>query len=386
MIADFGGAPCQAGGARGALRRRAFFSDGPSSTIPGVRAARPCWQAHDGRARPAPNPLRQPTGGTPAGRGGSRGRARPAARAGKKSVPAGVRPRAFTATTTAMSPVGPCETVLAAVGVPAPRRCRGNHQRHRRAPAGQIRIWSAVIAKPRHQARLLRMLRPESLPRLTEVLAPTSMNIANMNFRGNQPFVGPERVRPQGGMHAHGVARQHSQLRATSTRAAVGNERRILLSELSVSRRRAWAKTAKYAVTHDKAIMSKILNQVQDLESMRVMSSRAAEGVVRHSREEGDGAVSAEVRGGLSYRVNGGGERAARDGGRDGEDPRPVARWCTTASEGDGPVNAPGRARPAQGAVALSIRAWAEDAPWSITRCAVGEMPRQGHGGAGAAW
>jgi hypothetical protein len=47
--------------------------------------------------------------------------------------------------------------------------------------------------------------------------------------------------------------------------AAVGNERRILLSELS-GQSSVLAKTAKYAVTHDKALMSKILTQVQDLE------------------------------------------------------------------------------------------------------------------------
>jgi 2-isopropylmalate synthase len=46
----------------------------------------------------------------------------------------------------------------------------------------------------------------------------------------------------------------------------VGNERRILVSELS-GQSTILAKTTKYDINNDKALMAKILNQVQDLEN-----------------------------------------------------------------------------------------------------------------------
>jgi 2-isopropylmalate synthase len=65
-------------------------------------------------------------------------------------------------------------------------------------------------------------------------------------------------------MHAHAVAKNQRTYEHLDP-AAVGNERRILLSELS-GQSTILAKTTKYAINHDKALMSKILNQVQDLE------------------------------------------------------------------------------------------------------------------------
>src|SRR5206468_12340008 len=47
--------------------------------------------------------------------------------------------------------------------------------------------------------------------------------------------------------------------------AAVGNERRILVSELS-GHSTILAKTTKYQLSHDKAVMTKVLTAVQDLE------------------------------------------------------------------------------------------------------------------------
>ncbi len=46
----------------------------------------------------------------------------------------------------------------------------------------------------------------------------------------------------------------------------MGNERRILVSELS-GQSSILAKTTKYAIASDKAMMVKILNQVQDMEN-----------------------------------------------------------------------------------------------------------------------
>ena len=50
------------------------------------------------------------------------------------------------------------------------------------------------------------VLRPDSLQRLTE-LSRYAYELANMNFRSNQPFVGASAFAHKGGMHAHAVNR-----------------------------------------------------------------------------------------------------------------------------------------------------------------------------------
>jgi 2-isopropylmalate synthase len=107
------------------------------------------------------------------------------------------------------------------------------------------------------------VLKAASLAKLTEV-SRYVYEIANMNFRANQPFVGVSAFAHKGGMHAHGVARNTASYEHIDP-AAVGNERRILVSELS-GQSTILAKTTKYAVTNDREVMAKILNQVQDLE------------------------------------------------------------------------------------------------------------------------
>jgi 2-isopropylmalate synthase len=109
-----------------------------------------------------------------------------------------------------------------------------------------------------------RVLSPESLPRLTEV-SRYVYETANMNFRSNQPFVGASAFAHKGGMHTHAVARI-SQSYEHIDPATVGNERRFLLSELS-GQSTILSKTQKYALSHDRAVMQKILSRVQDLEN-----------------------------------------------------------------------------------------------------------------------
>src|SRR5579864_4773285 len=75
------------------------------------------------------------------------------------------------------------------------------------------------------------VLRPGSLERLTEV-SRYVYETANMNFRSNQPFVGASAFAHKGGMHTHAVARNTASYEHIDP-AAVGNERRILVSELS---------------------------------------------------------------------------------------------------------------------------------------------------------
>jgi 2-isopropylmalate synthase len=108
------------------------------------------------------------------------------------------------------------------------------------------------------------VLRPGSLGRLTEV-SRYVYETANMNFRPDQPFVGISAFAHKGGMHAHGIARNPASYEHIDP-AAVGNERRILVSELS-GQSTILAKTTKYDIDTDKALMARILNQVQDLEN-----------------------------------------------------------------------------------------------------------------------
>jgi 2-isopropylmalate synthase len=107
------------------------------------------------------------------------------------------------------------------------------------------------------------VLKPESLQRLTEVSRYT-YELANMNFRPGQPFVGQSAFAHKGGMHTHAVAKDPTTYEHIVP-DLVGNERRILVSELS-GQSTIVTKTAKYALANDKAVMSKILTQVQDLE------------------------------------------------------------------------------------------------------------------------
>lgn len=107
------------------------------------------------------------------------------------------------------------------------------------------------------------VLRPDSVPRLTE-LSRYVYEVANMNFRPGQPFVGASAFAHKGGMHTHAVGKLAASYEHIDPET-VGNERRILVSELS-GQSTILAKTTKYDVTHDRALMGKILTAVQDLE------------------------------------------------------------------------------------------------------------------------
>ncbi len=110
----------------------------------------------------------------------------------------------------------------------------------------------------------LDVLRPESVRHLTEV-SRYVYETANMNFRPGQPFVGASAFAHKGGMHIHAVAKLASTYEHLDP-ALVGNERRFLVSELS-GQSTILSKTAKYQVSHDRALMKRILEQVQDLEN-----------------------------------------------------------------------------------------------------------------------
>ena len=86
-----------------------------------------------------------------------------------------------------------------------------------------------------------------------------------MNFRNGQPFVGASAFAHKGGMHTHAVARTPASYEHIDP-AVVGNERRVLVSELS-GQSTILTKTTKYAIANDRPLMLKILSRVQDLEN-----------------------------------------------------------------------------------------------------------------------
>lgn len=108
------------------------------------------------------------------------------------------------------------------------------------------------------------VLQPGGIRRLTE-LSRYVYEVANMNFRSGQPFVGMSAFAHKGGMHVHAVnrlARSYEHIEPES----IGNARRVLVSELS-GRSNIVAKTTKFRINENNALMTKILNAVQDLEN-----------------------------------------------------------------------------------------------------------------------
>jgi len=109
-----------------------------------------------------------------------------------------------------------------------------------------------------------KLLGGRPLTHLTE-LSRFVYETANMNRRNSQPFVGQSAFAHKGGMHVHAIARATSSYEHMDP-AQVGNERRILVSELS-GRSNITALTAKHKLTDDKPLMDAILKQVVDLEA-----------------------------------------------------------------------------------------------------------------------
>ena len=179
------------------------------------------------------------------------------------------------------------------------------------------------------------VLRPGSLAHLTEV-SRYVFETANMNFRPGQPFVGSSAFAHKGGMHVHGVRKiAHSYEHIDPS--LVGNERRVLVSELSGKSNIA-EKLGEHGLEQDPALMAKVLDRVQDLENEGYQFEAAeASFVLLVERLAGRFAPRFER---LGYRVS----VAA------GPDGAPVTEATVklrvgdaiehAVSEGDGPVNA----------------------------------------------
>ncbi|MCO6043694.1 citramalate synthase [Aeoliella sp. ICT_H6.2] len=102
------------------------------------------------------------------------------------------------------------------------------------------------------------------LEHLTE-LSRYVYEIANMSYRINQPFVGPSAFAHKGGMHVHAVNRVAESYEHIAPES-VGNERRVLVSELS-GRSNIIAMTTKHDIAEDKQLMDSILREVVDKEN-----------------------------------------------------------------------------------------------------------------------
>ena len=109
-----------------------------------------------------------------------------------------------------------------------------------------------------------RLLGGLDLKHLTE-LSRFVYEMANMNLRNNQPFVGQSAFAHKGGMHVHAVARQASSYEHIDPQS-VGNERRVLVSELS-GRSNIAALTTGHNIEHDRQLMDAILLRVVEMEN-----------------------------------------------------------------------------------------------------------------------
>jgi 2-isopropylmalate synthase len=108
------------------------------------------------------------------------------------------------------------------------------------------------------------VLSPGNLEHLTE-LSRYVYETANMNFRPNQPFVGASAFAHKGGMHVHGIRKNASTYEHVAP-AAVGNERRVLISELS-GKSNVAEKLKEYGLEQDADLLARVLDRVQELEN-----------------------------------------------------------------------------------------------------------------------
>lgn len=125
--------------------------------------------------------------------------------------------------------------------------------------ADLISVVANLALKKNHQVLL-----DDGVRHLTE-LSRYVYELANMNFRSGQPFVGASAFAHKGGMHVHAVNRISESYEHIDPEL-VGNERRVLVSELS-GRSNIVAKTTKYRLDSDGDLMKRILESVQKMEA-----------------------------------------------------------------------------------------------------------------------
>ncbi len=102
------------------------------------------------------------------------------------------------------------------------------------------------------------------LKKLTEISRYIN-EVANFVPMANQPFVGSSAFAHKGGLHVNAIQKNKSTYEHIEPET-VGNERRILISELS-GNSNVLKKVEKYKIAHDQKTMRKILKKVQDMEN-----------------------------------------------------------------------------------------------------------------------
>ncbi len=117
----------------------------------------------------------------------------------------------------------------------------------------------AVIANLALKKKGYEVLDAASVEHLTE-LSRYLYEIVNVASSPRQPFVGKSAFAHKGGMHVSGIARNVASYEHIDPQR-VGNERRVLVSELS-GRSNIMARTTKYNLQHDARSMEKILAKV----------------------------------------------------------------------------------------------------------------------------
>jgi len=122
----------------------------------------------------------------------------------------------------------------------------------------------AVVANLALKKAGYEALQPGGLSHLTE-LSRYVYETVNMNFRSHQPFVGKSAFAHKGGMHVSGIARTTASYEHMEPER-VGNERRILASELS-GRSNIMALAIRHNVQDNPPLMDQILARMVSLEN-----------------------------------------------------------------------------------------------------------------------
>jgi 2-isopropylmalate synthase len=121
-----------------------------------------------------------------------------------------------------------------------------------------------IIANLALKKQNFEMLLPGGVGHLTE-LSRFVYETVNMNFRANQPFVGKSAFAHKGGMHVSGIARTTASYEHVDPQL-VGNERRVLVSELS-GRSNIVAATTPRNIPQDPKLTDQILAKVVSMEN-----------------------------------------------------------------------------------------------------------------------
>ncbi len=137
--------------------------------------------------------------------------------------------------------------------------------------ADLIAVVANLMLKKKGQYDLLHEDAPARLTELSRYV----YEMLNLHVPLHQPFVGKSAFAHKGGMHVSGVNRNASAYEHIAPES-VGNERRVLISELS-GRSNIVAKATKYNIQSDEKLMQEILAEVVAKES-RGYQFEAAEG------------------------------------------------------------------------------------------------------------